>query len=225
MFTLSDFCHTTYPSAFAGVLVMRDSANPPLHEGLEEQKDALTIHLRAQYSRLDRLTIASHPILQVYRTYYKHFDKTYHVQLQLESVVFKGKPIPSVAALVEVMFMAELKNFLLTAVHDLDKVEFPLTLDVSKGTEIFTMLNGRDQQCKTGDLFITDQKGVISAILYGPDQRTRITERTKNVVFTAYAVPGIEKESVMQHMRDIRDLVWMITPRAQVETLGIFGET
>jgi DNA/RNA-binding domain of Phe-tRNA-synthetase-like protein len=225
MYKVSELCQTTSPTAYAGVLVMRGTANPAQHIGLEAQKNNLTTLLRTQYTGLDRQTIPSHPILQAYRNYYKHFDKTYHVQLQLESVVFKGKSIPSVAALVEVMFMAELKNFLLTAVHDLDKVELPLTLDVSTGTEIYTLLNGRDQQCKAGDLFIADQKGVISAILYGPDQRTSITESTRNVLFTVYAVPGIEQEAVKQHLHDMRDLVWIITPQAQLETLGIFGES
>jgi DNA/RNA-binding domain of Phe-tRNA-synthetase-like protein len=204
---------------------MRGTSNPSQHAELETQKSALEMKLHERYSSLDRQTITSHPILQAYRTFYKHFDKTYHVQLQLESIVFKGKSIPSEAALVEVMFMAELKNFLLTAVHDLDKVELPLTLDVSKGMEQYTMLNGRYQQCKAEDLFIADQKGVLSAILYGPDQRTCITESTRNVLFTVYAVPGIDNDAVMQHMQDLRDLVWLITPQASVGTLGIFGET
>jgi hypothetical protein len=38
-----------------------------------------------------------------------------------------------VAALVEAMFIAEVKNMLLTAGHDLDAVQLPITLDVSKG--------------------------------------------------------------------------------------------
>jgi hypothetical protein len=41
--------------------------------------------------------------------------KTYHIALQLEPVVLKGKSLPNVAALVEAMFTAELGDLLLTA--------------------------------------------------------------------------------------------------------------
>ncbi len=57
--------------------------------------------------------------LPAYASYYRAFDKTYHVLGQLKSVAVKGKAIPSVAALVEAMFIAELHNGLLTAGHDL----------------------------------------------------------------------------------------------------------
>jgi len=41
--------------------------------------------------------LLEHPILKAYQEYYRRFKKTYHVQLQLESLLFKGKSIPSVA--------------------------------------------------------------------------------------------------------------------------------
>ena len=42
--------------------------------------------------------------MQAYRADYKRYRKTYHVLRQLRSVALEHKPIPSVAALVEVMF-------------------------------------------------------------------------------------------------------------------------
>ena len=89
------------------------------------------------------------PSLQVYDAYYKRFKKTYHVQLQLESIAFKGKSIPSVAALVEAMFMAEVKNMLLTAGHDLDTLQLPARLDVTKGDEVYTLMTRPDPAGQT----------------------------------------------------------------------------
>jgi len=94
-------------------------------------------HLRKQFAGQDRAAVASHPVLQIYSEYYKRFKKTYHVQLQLESIVLKGKSIPTMAALVESMFMAEVKNMLLTVGRDLDTLQLPLTLDVTTGKESF----------------------------------------------------------------------------------------
>src|SRR5215216_6100868 len=103
MFEVTSAWKNTYPEAHAGVLIMRAVANPQHHPALESKKAALEEKLRAQFSGQDRAAIASHPVLQAYENYYRLFKKTYHIQLQLESIVRKGKSIPSVAALVESM--------------------------------------------------------------------------------------------------------------------------
>ena len=119
--------------------------------------------------------------------------------------------------------MAEVKNMLLTAGHDLDTLQLPLTLDVTKGTERYTVMRGEEQVVKAGDMMISDQAGIISDIIYGPDQRTQITAGTRNVVFTVYAPAGIEEQSVVQHLQDMRDYVLLTVPQAQVELLEVFG--
>ncbi len=145
------------------------------------------------------------------------------MQLQLESIAWKGKSIPSVSALVEAMFMAEMKNLLLTAGHDLDLVELPLTLDVSKGTESYTLMRGEEQILKPGDMMISDQVGIISDVIYGPDRRTQITAGTRNVVFTTYAPRGIEPQAVENHLVDIRDFILIFAPQAKMELLKVYS--
>src|SRR5690606_15653119 len=128
-----------YPEAHAGLLVMRAVSNPAHHPDLERQKTVLEGELRARYAGQDRTALGRHPVLQAYANYYKKFKKTYHVQLQLESIAWKGKSIPRVAALVEAMFMAEIQDLLLTAGHDLHRLQLPLTLDVATGQESYTL--------------------------------------------------------------------------------------
>jgi DNA/RNA-binding domain of Phe-tRNA-synthetase-like protein len=224
MFNTTSSWKSTFPGAHAGMLAMRNVSNPVHHSELEQRKMELEEGLRLQFSGQDRAAIASHPILQAYGEYYKRFKKTYHVQLQLESIVLKGKPIPTVASLVEAMFMAEMKNMLLTAGHDLDALYLPLTLDVSKGTESYTLLRGDKQILKAGDMMISDQAGVISSIIYGPDQRTQINANTRNVVFTVYAPVGIDEQTITQHLQDIREYVMVIAPQAQVDLLEVYGD-
>lgn len=222
MLEVTNAWKSTFPEAHAGALVMRNVSNPAQHAELEKRKVELENSLRNHFVSQDRAALASHPILQAYSSYYRGFRKTYHVQLQLESVAWKGKSIPSVSALVEAMFMAEMKNLLLTAGHDLDTLRLPLTLDVASGTESYTLLRGGKQVLKPGDMFIRDRDGVISSIIYGPDRRTQITPATRNVVFTVYAPTGIGKQSVEQHLEDIRDFVMLIGPRAEVESLTVY---
>ncbi len=223
MFQVSDRWKAAFPDAHAGVLIMRGVVNPVQHAGLDVQKHALEEQLRSRFSGTDRSVIENHPVLRAYRAYYHRFKKTYPVQLQLDSIVFKGKTIPSVAALVEAMFMAELNYLLLTAGHDLDSLHLPVTLDVSDGTEHYMLLRGQEQTLKPGDMMMTDGAGVISSILYGPDQRTSINAGTRNVMFTTYAPAGIDEPVVQEHLRDIQRNVQLVAPDAQVELLKVFG--
>lgn len=223
MFNLTSSWQSSFPNAHACVLVMRNVSNPAHHAGLEKLKTELEEGLRSQFAGQDRAMTASHPVLKVYGEYYKRFKKTYHVQLQLESIVLKGKSIPGVASLVECMFMAEVKNMLLTAGHDFDKLHLPLTLDVTQGTESYTVMRGTEQIVKAGDMMISDQMGIISNIIHGPDQRTQITESTRNIAFTVYAPAGIDEHLVLQHLQDMRDYVLVIAPQAEVELLEVYS--
>lgn len=223
MFVVTDEWKTTYPGAAVGVLALRDVANPQDHPALEERKEALEQQLRERYAGSDRAALKALPVLQAYTTYYKRFKKSYHVQLQLESVVFQGKSIPRVAALVEAMFMAELEDLLLTAGHDLALVDAPVRIDVAAGTERFVRINGQEQQLKAGDMYVADAEGVLSTIIYGPDHRTRIRPETHQVLFTAYAPPGIGEEAVQRHLENIQANVLLFAPDARVELLAVYG--
>jgi DNA/RNA-binding domain of Phe-tRNA-synthetase-like protein len=219
---VSDLWKQTYPGAAVGLLAMQDVANPEGHAALDQRKEALEEALRSRFASCDRASLRELPVLKAYHSYYKRFDKTYHVQLQLESLVFKGKPIPRVAALVECMFMAELKNQLLTAMHDIDVLDLPVRLDVADGSEKFIAYNGEEKVLKPGDMYIADRQGVISSIIYGPDQRTRIRPETRRALFTVYAPPGIDENAVWEHLGDIQANVRLITPEAKTEAMEVF---
>ncbi|MBM3123485.1 MAG: hypothetical protein FJZ87_00260 [Chloroflexi bacterium] len=223
MFEITTAWKSAFPGAHAGVLVMRDAFNPAQHPSLEKQKAELEQTLREQYAGRDRSALTGLPILKIFREYYLRFKKTYHVQLQLESILFKGKSIPSVAALVEVMFMAEMKNLLLTAVHDLDAVQLPLVLDVTRGTESYQTLQGETKTVKPGDMMISDGTGIVSNIIYGPDRRTQVTPQTRNAVFTVYAPSGIDEAVILNHLQDMEIYVKGFAPRAQTEVLQVLG--
>lgn len=200
---------------------MHNVANPETHPALDERKAELEHQLRSRFSGQDRDALKVLPTIQAYDAYYKQFRKTYHVLLQLESVALKGQPISSVAALVEAMFMAELKNLLLTAGHDLEVVQEPVRIDVADGTERYTRLNGKKQVLKAGDMFIADARGVISSVIYGPDRRTRITSDTRHALFTVYAPAGVDKQTVHQHLQDIQTNVLLVAPQAETVLLKV----
>lgn len=223
MFLVTEAWKTAYPQAHVGILVMQGVHNPPVHAELEALKRELENRLRARFAGQERKALETDTAISAYASYYKRFDKTYHVQAQLESVLFKARPIPSVAALVEAMFMAEIKNAILTAGHDLDQLKPPITLDIATGNEQYTLLRGQPQETKAGDMLMADQLGVISSILYGPDQRTQITAQTRQVLFAVYAPAGISPSHIHAHLEDIQKYVLVVSPAASVQALQILG--
>ena len=222
MFEITTSWKTTYPDAHAGILVMHGVDNPATCPELERRKQDLEEQLRTRFIGQDRKALDTIPTISAYNAYYKQFKKTYHVQAQLESIAFKGRTIPSVGAVVTAMFMAEVKNLLLTAGHDWAAIQPPLRIDVATGSEQYVLINGQEQATKPGDMLMADAQGVISSVIYGPDQRTRITAATRQVLFVVYAPVGIGEQAVRQHLEDIRTNVVLAAPEAAVESLDAY---
>ena len=210
-----------YPGAMIGILGMRGLENPDLDPALQGRATQLEAQIRARFAGSDRTMLVATPTLSAYASYYRRFGKTYHVQLQLESVLFKGRSIVGPSAIVQAMFMAELKSQLLTAGHDLPAVQGGIIVDVSLGSETYVSLGGRQLTLKAGDMFIRDQEGILSSILHGPDQRTRITSDTRAVVFTTYVPPGIPEAVLRTHLADLEANVRLFSPGAEVETCEV----
>ena len=208
--------YSTYPEAVVGIMALQNVTNPTRVDEIEKLKDELVNQLRRIFSGQDRSTIETLPILQAYRNYYKHFNKTYHILLQLDSIVNKNKSLPQAGGLVDAMFMAEIGDQLLTAGHDLDRVNLPIHLDIAKGNEKYILLREQEQTLKPGDMFISDKVGVLSSIIYGPDYRTRITSSSHQVLYTTYAPPSIPQIAVEQHLHKIRDYVLTFNPTGEV---------
>ena len=178
--------------------------------------------IKSKYVGYDRkIALATEPLCY-YAEYYKQFKSTYHVQGQLESVLMKGKGIPSVGIPVEAMFLAEIKNLLLTAGHDLDLIQGELTVNVADEPLRYQGLAQKEQQLAKNDLYLSDAKGILSSIIYGPDFRTRITETTQNVVYFSYGVEGVTKPQLQTHLNTIASYLTQAINDVEIKSIEIF---
>jgi DNA/RNA-binding domain of Phe-tRNA-synthetase-like protein len=193
---------------------MRGVANPPVSTALDDAKRALEAELAAQWAGKSRAELRADPVLGVYDAYYRRFGQNYHVQMQIESVALKGKPIPSRAALVEAMFMAELATGILTAVHDLDRIEGDVVVDVATGDEAYVRYDGAEERCKPGDMYMRDDGGVLTSVAQGPTNHGLVTPDTAAAVFCLYAPVGIPVATVEVHLDLIERNVRLISPNA-----------
>ena len=132
---------TTHPGAIFGLLELSGVDNTRPSPKLDERKRETESLLRTRYQGFARQDFVSLPIMAAYQRYYKRFDKTYHVLLQLESVILKGKNLPDVSPLVDSNFTAEVDTLILTAGHDVAKLQGAISLDVSRAGDRITRMN------------------------------------------------------------------------------------
>jgi len=205
------------PGAHIGILLMGNVDNTKRPTPLDEAKKEIVSMLRSRYAGLSRADLLKMEVLSAYKAYYKKFKKTYHVQLQLESILHKGKSLPDVSPLVDANFAAEMETFLLTAGHDAERLCTPVTIDISSGTESFVQMNGSKKTLKAGDMMMTDAKGVVCTVLYGQDRRTPISQKTRRVLYVTYGPPGIKTETIHAHLDTLKKNIALFAPGAKVE--------
>ena len=124
---------TAHPGGTIGLLELSGLENTDSSSRLNERKRAIEAGLRERYKGFTRQDFLALPVMAEYERYYKRFNKTYHVQLQLESIVPKAKPLPDVSPAVDANFMAEVETLILTAGHDVEKLRPPIVMVPAEG--------------------------------------------------------------------------------------------
>ena len=99
---------------------------------------------------------------------------------------------------------------------------FPLNIGISTGEETYITLTGEEKCLKPADMMVSDQKGVISSVIYGPDKRTCVTPSTSNILIIVYAPVGIECDSIISHFTDIENLIRLVSPECKMAMRTVF---
>jgi DNA/RNA-binding domain of Phe-tRNA-synthetase-like protein len=216
--------HQAFPGAQIGLLLVGSVDNRQPSPVLEQHKREVEARLRSRYAGYDRPMLLQNEVLSAYKAYYKRFNKTYHVLLQLESVL-GGKSLPSVNPLVDACFAAELETHLLTASHDAELLSGISLIQASVGGEQIIQLGGAVKVVPPGDMLMRDDLGVVCTVIYGPDQRTAITPATRAALYVTYVPPGISAETVSAHHETIIANLLRFAPQAQVSMQIIHHST
>lgn len=98
---------------------------------------------------------------------------------------------PRYNVMVDAHFMAEMCAGILVAVTDYDCFEGGLTLDLAREGENCIGMGNRVLYTRDGEIVLRDEKDIVCILCQGADEKTRVTESTRNVLFYAFAVPGI----------------------------------
>jgi DNA/RNA-binding domain of Phe-tRNA-synthetase-like protein len=206
-----------HPRALVGVLEVSGVDNRAPCPGLDGRKRKVEAALRERYRGFSRSDFVAAPVLADYVRYYKSFEKTYHVQLQLESIVLKGKPLPRVSPLVDANFVAEVQTLVLTAGHDAERLQQPLRIDVSGDGDTIVQMNGTMRPLRPGDMIMRDAGGISCSILYGQDNRSPISADTTRALYVAYAPADVPAAAVNAQLDAILDNIRTFAPQCALE--------
>jgi len=215
--TGTDEWKRAHPDALIGLLELSGIDNTKKCPSLDKRKREVETQLREKYAEFTRQKLVALPVMATYKNYYSRFKKTYHVQLQVESVAQKGRKLPNVSPLVDANFIAEMETFVLTAGHDVEKLQKPVLIDLSKDGDFITQLNGENKPIRVGDMMMRDADNVSCSILYGQDNRSFITPETSHVLYVAYAPEGVSAEIVETQLEKIEKYIRLFSPNAILE--------
>jgi DNA/RNA-binding domain of Phe-tRNA-synthetase-like protein len=213
----TDGWRAAHGGATIGVLELSGLDNRRSSPRLTERKRAIEASLRERYHGYTRQDFLALPVMADYDRYYKRFNKTYHVQLQLESIVLKGKPLPDVSPAVDANFMAEVETLILTAGHDAQTLTRPVVIDVSRDDDQMIQMNGTSRAVRAGDMIMRDAGGVSCSIIYGQDARSPITPETSRVLYVAYAPAPIAPDIVERQLRGVEENLRLVSEGLVVE--------
>lgn len=209
--------HTAHAGGGIGLLELSGIQQPACSPELEQRKREIEQRLRQRYAGFTRRDFLNLPTMAAYDRYYRHFDKTYHVLLQVESIVLKGKPLPQVLPLVDAAFMAEVETHVLTASHDADRLSMPVVMDVSRPGDQIVQLSGTTKAIRPGDMVMRDANGLSCSILYGQDNRSPVQTATTHVLYVMYLPPGVPVEAVQLQFQTILENIRLFTPQVTIE--------
>lgn len=217
--------HAAFPGAFIGLLELSGldphAPSVPHLALLGERKRQIEARLREHYAGFTRADFLALPVMAAYDRYYTRFKKTYHLQLQLESIVLKGKSLPDLSPGVDANFMAEMHSLVNTAGHDVAKLRVPVVIDVSREEESMTQMNGSVKQIRAGDMVTRDADGISCSLIYGQDSRSPMSLQTTHALYVAYAPAGVPADTVTAQLKGIEEHVRLVSPGVTVEQMRL----
>ena len=184
-FSISPAYEVKYPSVAFGLTLI--SGCKPLTDdaGFDQYKRKF---LRKMRKRETLAEISQR--VDMYDRFFQSFGFECPLPKHLKRTIHSG--FPRYNLMVDAHFMAEMCAGILVAVADYDRIEGMLLLDVAREGERSAGMGGRQFTTKEGEIVLRDEEDIVCVLCQGADEKTRVTNETRNVLFYAYAVPGID---------------------------------
>lgn len=129
-----------------------------------------------------------------------------HIESLIKSVS-DGKSIKPVNPVVDSVVIAELRNALAMGVHDLDRIQGDIVLDVAAEGEKFTGIGNRTIITRSNEVVLRDQTAIWASYTQGPDAATVVDAGTKNAMILGFFTPETSRETMVLGIQEAADLL------------------
>jgi DNA/RNA-binding domain of Phe-tRNA-synthetase-like protein len=199
--TITDKCLETYPWMKFGYCFVRDLSWGELSDFLmDKQKEAEDYIRKHSQSLVEKAKSIS-------RFYKAQGEKNRsHIESLIKSVS-NGKSIKPVNPIVDSVVIAELTNALAMGVHDLDRIQGDIFLDVADEGEKLLGIGNRAIVTRSNEVVLRDQKGIWASYTQGPDAATVVDTTTKNAMILGFFTPETSREAMTQGIHEAVDLL------------------
>jgi DNA/RNA-binding domain of Phe-tRNA-synthetase-like protein len=184
-FSISAAYKSGYPGVGFGLARITGCRNPGNPAGFDQYKRKL---LRKMRKRETLARISER--IALYDGFFERFGFECPLPKHLKRTIHSG--FPRYNLMVDAHFMAEMCEGILVAVADDDKFDGALTLDLAKEDELCVGMGPRELKTREGEIVLRDQKDIVCVLCQGADEKTRVSNDTKNVLFYAYGIPAVE---------------------------------
>jgi DNA/RNA-binding domain of Phe-tRNA-synthetase-like protein len=199
--TISDKCLGVYPWMKFGYCFVNDLSWGESSDFLRDKQKETEDYIRKNSESLIEKAKA------ISRFYKVQGEKNRsHIESLIKSVA-NGKSIKPVNPVVDSVVIAELRNALAMGVHDLDRIEGDIVLDVVDEGEKFTGIGNRTIITRPNEVVLRDQKGIWASYTQGPDAASVVDANTKNAMILGFFTPETTRENLMQGIQEAVDLL------------------
>jgi len=189
--TITDAYRQEFPEMSFGIGTIQDCT-------YFERSEAFKLYKREFLRKIRRkanLSLVEQRI-NLYDQFFKAWGYLCPLPGHLKKVIDMGFPI--VNLYIDTHIMAETGHGILMAIQDLGRFDGSWRLDLAQEGEVFEGVSGRELHCKEGEIILRDDSGIVCSLFQGPDSRTRVGEKTKDIVVYVFTAPGISEEPVRQ---------------------------
>ena len=165
---------------------------------LEAFKGEVIEEIRGSYSRE---TVKDNLTFRAYRDFFWKIKvdptKTRPAAEALIRRVLRGRPLPKINSLVDAYNLASMKSEIAFAAFDADELGDSLLMRFACEGEEFLGIGMAKLVHLTGsEVVIADNGKLVAIYPYRDAEEANITQKTRNVLFIACGVPGIDEEKL-----------------------------
>ncbi|MEM2978461.1 MAG: phenylalanine--tRNA ligase beta subunit-related protein [Candidatus Hadarchaeales archaeon] len=179
------------------------------HPGVERLKEETVQRIRGKYL-LDSLKEVK--AVRAYRDFmWKLGIDPTKIRPSAEALVRRillGKPFPTINTQVDVYHVDSVLLLVSIGAFDLDRLEGELLLRFAgEGEEFLGIGMEEPLRLRGGEVVVSDGRKLIAIYPYRDSELTKVTERTRRVLFLLCGVPGVEVETLREAGERLKEYV------------------